>query len=392
MIKKLSLPPRIYILFISLSSLCSGILNTFGRFAVPALAPALLNLSLIGAAIWLAPYMEEPITALAWGVFIAGVAQLSMQMIALQRLRLLPRPSLNMQHPSVKRIMRLMLPAVLATSVVQVNLLVDTLIASLLMEGSISWLYLSDRFVELPVGLVAVALSTVLLPRLSRHYGLGQGDHFNRALTWGGSVVVIFAVPCLIGLFLLGDIILLALLQYREFSVFDTQMATASLYAYTVGLPAFMLAKILIAGLFARQKTKTLVKIAVIAMLINIVSNIALVAVWRFVGWEAEHAALALATSISGWLQCVLLYRAIRGEGYRLPFQLGAIAWQCIGAGVGMALMVWIVSPEFGVWELWSVAHRIFGLGLIVLLSASSYVALLYVFGLRWQTLRALEK
>lgn len=378
-----------YILFISLTALCAGVLNTYGRFAIPAFTPVLLNLVLIAAALWLAPHLDDPITALAWGVLIAGVAQLSVQVLALKKSGLLLMPRVDFSHPAVRRVMRLMVPAALATSVVQVNLLADTLIASLLAEGSISWLYLSDRFVELPVGVFAVALSTVLLPRLAKHSALGAGGQFNQTVSWGGSVVVVMAAPCMIGLIVLGEFIFISLVQYREFTATDVGMATASLMAYAIGLPAFMLAKVMSTALFARQDTRTPVRIAVVAMGVNIMLNISLVFVWRYAGWAAEHAALALATSVSSWLQCALLFRAVRRADYRVPPRLYRLVVQCVFAGLGMGVCLVALVPAADVWYGLDAGGRLLGLSGVVAGGAAAYVALLYTAGVRPRHLAA---
>ena len=372
-----------YIFFISATALCAGVLNTFGRFALPALAPALLNLSLIAAALWLAPYFDEPIHALAWGVFIAGVAQLGVHLIALKRLGLLPRPRIHLQHPAVKRVTNLMAPALLGSSVIQVNLLIDTVIASLLADGSISWLYLSDRFVELPVGLFAIALSVVLLPRLSQHHSTGDHSRFNDALSWGGGGVILLALPCFAGLVILGDALFATLLQYREFTDFDTRMAAASLTAYALGLPAFMLVKVLNAGLFARQDTRLPTRIAVIAMLANLAMNLAFLGVWRLAGWGAEHAALALATCLAAWLQCRLLYLGVKRKGYAIPADLWRTGRRCLIATAVMAAVLLAVTPDAAAWRAWTALERIAALFGLVAAGALIYAATLYAVGFR---------
>ena len=269
-----------YILFISLTSLAAGILNVFGRFALPALTPAVLNLAIIAAALWLAPLLEQPITALAWGVLLAGVLQLAIQLVALQGLGLLPKPTSGWRDRGVRRVLRLMSPAVFGASVVQINLLIDTIIASFLVAGSISWLYISDRFVELPVGLFGVALAVVLLPRLSRHYAAAHEARFRDTLAWGVTICWLLALPCLLGLILLAEPILITLVQYREFTATDTFFAGLSLIAYALGLPAFMFIKILGAGFFSRQNPSTPVKIALVAMFTNLSLNLFFVWLW----------------------------------------------------------------------------------------------------------------
>ena len=251
-----------YIFFISLTALIAGVLNVYGRFAVPAFTPVLLNLSLIIATVWVAPVMHEPITALAWGVLVAGCAQLLLQWLALRRTGLRLRLVWGFYDTRVRRVLRLMSPAMLGASIVQVNLLIDTVIASFLVAGSISWLYISDRFVELPVGLFGVAVATVLLVRLSAHFAAARRAAFGAALNWAASVGWLLALPCAVGLMLLAEPVLVALVQYQAFSVEDTAMARLSLIAYATGLPAFILVKTLNAGFFARLDTRLPVRTA----------------------------------------------------------------------------------------------------------------------------------
>ncbi|HIP69099.1 MAG TPA: murein biosynthesis integral membrane protein MurJ, partial [Chromatiales bacterium] len=229
-----------YVLFISLTALAAGILNSFGKFAVPAFTPVFLNLALIAAALWLAPRMENPVTALAWGVFIAGIVQLLFQLPALKKLGLIPRLRLNRDHPGVKKVLKLMLPALFGSSVAQINLLINTIIASFLVAGSISWLYFSDRFVELPLALFGVAIGTVILPQLSSQHSNGSSKDFSHTLDWGLRVGAIVALPAMLGLIFLAGPILATLLQYKAFTAHDTQMAAISLAAYSLGLPAFV--------------------------------------------------------------------------------------------------------------------------------------------------------
>ena len=193
-----------YLLFISLTALAAGILNSFNRFAVPAFAPVLLNLSMIGAALWLAPLMDEPVKALAWGVFVAGIAQLMLQLPALMRIGMLPRPRLRRAHEGVKKIMGLMAPALFGSSVAQINILINTLIASFLISGSISWLYYSDRFVELPLALFGVAIGTVILPKLSRDFSSESQEEFSATLNWALRLTLLLAIPAMIGLVVLA--------------------------------------------------------------------------------------------------------------------------------------------------------------------------------------------
>lgn len=366
-----------YILFISLTALAGGILNTYRNFAVPAFTPVLLNLSLIACAIWLAPHCQEPITALAAGVFIAGVAQLLFQFPYLIRLRLLPVPRFHRDREGVRRIMRLMLPTLFAVSITQINLLVDTLIASFLQTGSISWLYYSDRMVEFPLGVFGVALATVILPNLSADHANNSRESYSRTLTWALRWVWLISVPAAAGLAILSAPVLTTLFQYRAFTANDVIMASYSLMAYTVGLPAFILIKVLASAFFSRQDTRTPVKIGVIAMLANIVLNLALV-------FPLAHAGLALATSLSAFINAGLLYRYLRRDGY---YQSGA-GWgrymAVILAGItAMAVVLVALVPATDTWLAWTVYERAGQLLLWVAAGAGSYFAVLHLLGIR---------
>jgi len=214
-----------YILFISLTSLAGGVLNTYRKFAVPAFTPVLLNLSLISCAIWLAPGFSQPVTALAWGVLLGGILQLLFQFPFLLRLRLFPRPSFKRDREGVSRIVILLVPILFAVSITQINLLVDTIIASFLVTGSISWLYFSDRLVEFPLGVFGIALATVILPNLSEQHAKGSQESYSKTLDWALRWVFIIALPAAIGLILLAQPMLTTIFQYEQFSAHDVLMA-----------------------------------------------------------------------------------------------------------------------------------------------------------------------
>ncbi|MGM0552530.1 MAG: murein biosynthesis integral membrane protein MurJ [Pseudomonadota bacterium] len=373
-----------YLLFISLTAMAAGILNSIGRFAVPAFTPVFLNLALIAAALWLAPMFDEPIVALAWGVFVAGALQLAFQIPFLWRAGLLPRPRLRRAHEGVRRIIRLMLPAILGTSVVQINLLVDTLIASFLAAGSISWLYFGDRFVELPLALFGIAIGTVILPRLSRQYNQADPAAFGRTLDWALRLAMLVALPSMVGLIVLAVPILATLIQYQAFTQFDTWMTAMALAAYALGLPGFILIKVLAPGFFARQDTRTPVKIAIIAMLWNMVLNGAFVLPWYLSGLPGAHAGLALATSASAYINAGLLYRGLIREGIYQPGPgLARLRFGLPAALVVMAaVLVWL-SPAFGQWTEWSVSARLLGLAGLIVAGVGSLGASLWVAGMR---------
>lgn len=371
-----------YILFISLTALAGGILNTWRRFAVPAFTPVLLNLSLIGCALWLAPRLEEPVMALAMGVLIAGVVQLLFQIPFLLRLRLLPLPRFHRDREGVNRIMKLLLPTLFAVSITQINLLVDTLIASFLQDGSISWLYYSDRLVEFPLGVFGVALATVILPNLSADYANASRESYSRTLAWALRLVFLIAIPAAAGLILLAAPILSTLFQYRAFTEMDVTMAARSLMAYAIGLPGFILIKILSSAFFSRQDTRTPVKAGVIAMLCNIVLNLLLV-------FPLAHVGLALATSLSAYVNCGLLYLYLRRQGIYQPVGDAARHLLRIAAAVaGMALALALV-PDMDEWSAWHAWQRAGQLALWVIFGVVSYFAVLFLSGLRRRDITA---
>ncbi len=372
-----------YIFFISLVSFAAGILNTYGRFGAPAFAPVLLNVVLIAAAWWLAPHMAQPVVALAWGVLVAGLAQLLFLLPALKRIGLLPRPRWGRRDPGVRRIMKLMLPAIFGSSVVQINLLFDTLIASFLVTGSVSWLYYSDRLVEFPLGVFGVALGTVLLPSLSRHHARQDVDGFTTTLDWALRWVFIMGLPAAVGLFFLAGPLLSTLFQYGAFSVHDAEMARLSLMAYTLGLPGFMLVKVLAPGFYARQDTRTPVRVGVIAMLANMGLNVAFVV--PMVMWEltGPHLGLALATSLSAYLNAGLLYRHLQREGLYRPGPGWGGLWLKLLLANGLMAVLLLVVPTLTEWSQWGSALRALSLAGWVGAGGLVYLLALYLQGLR---------
>jgi len=336
-----------YLLFISLVSFAAGVLNSYGRFSVPAFAPVLLNVTLIGAAVWVAPSMEQPVVALAWGVFIAGILQLALLVYALKRLGLMPKPRWGFRDKGVRRILRLMMPAIFGSSVVQINLLFDTLIASFLVTGSVSWLYFSDRMVEFPLGVFAIALSTVILPSLSHSHADGNRDEFKYTLDWALRWACLIGMPAAIGLFLLAGPVLSTLFEYDRFGAQDVYLSSLSLMGYAFGLPAFMMVKVLAPGFYSRQDTRTPVRIGVIAMLANMLLNIAFVVPMVLWGITGPHAGLAIATSLAAYLNAGMLYRSLyRQDVYRpQPGWGGFLLRVALGNGVMALLLYWLVAP-----------------------------------------------
>lgn len=368
-----------YLLLISLTAFASAILNSYDKFAIPALTPALLNVALIGAAVLLSPYLARPEVALAVGVLIAGVAQLVFQLPALARLRLLPVPKLNPQHEGVRRVMTLMIPALFGVSVSQINLLLDTFIASLLVSGSVSWLYFSDRLVELPLGIFGIAIATVVLPSLSRKHADKSLTEFAAMLDWALRMVLLIAIPASLALILLAQPLIITLFQGQNFSVDDVGKVTSSLQAYTLGLVAFMSIKIFAPGYYSRQDTRTPVRIGILAMVANMVLNILLVFVLDF-----AHTGLALATSLAAILNASLLLAGlIRQDVFRFQAGWPLFLLRMLLANVLMCAFLWLVAGDWRAWLDWSLWMRIGWLSVLTFGGLAIYVLSLYVSGVR---------
>ncbi|MFT4563863.1 MAG: putative peptidoglycan lipid II flippase [Gammaproteobacteria bacterium] len=368
-----------YLLFISITALFGSLLNTYGRFAIPALTPALLNVALIGCALYLAPHLDQPVMALAVGVFIGGIAQFLVQFAAVVRLGVLQRIRINFAHPGVRKILLLMGPAMFGVSVAQINLLIDTVIASLLETGSISWLYYSDRLMEFPLGVFGIALATVVLPNLSRHHANGDETGYSETLDWALRLTLLIALPAAIGLALLAEPMLSTLFQYRAFDERDVVMAGRSLMAYSTGLTAFILVKILAPGFYAKQDTRTPVRIGVIALCSNVVLNIIFV-------FPLAHAGLALATSLAAFINAALLLRALRNHGFYKP-ESGWTAYfvKLVAACLIMSTVIVSLNSDQPVWSAADVVTRARMLGMLIAAGGAAYFVSVFAFGIRIQ-------
>lgn len=373
-----------YIFFIALVAFAGGILNSFHQFAIPAFTPVLLNICLIASIFFLAPYFDEPLMALAWGVALAGAAQLLLQFPFLLKLGLMPVPRIKRGHEGVKKIIRLMIPAIFGSSVAQINLLLDTVIASFLVTGSVTWLYYSDRLLEFPLGVLGIAIATVILPTLSQQHARQSGEQFNQTLNWALRLVTIITIPACVGLFIMAAPILASLFEYGKFTASDTYFASLSLMAYMLGLPALIVIKILAPGYYARQDTRTPVKFGIIAMVCNMLMNIAFVVPLVMMDYEAPHVGLALATSLSAYINAMLLYSGLRNNGIFTP-QAGWLAWifRTIIASTAMAATVLWLNPDAIQWSSWSLMQRLGNLFFIIMTAAVTYFVLLWLQGLR---------
>ncbi|MFK7859465.1 MAG: murein biosynthesis integral membrane protein MurJ [Granulosicoccus sp.] len=371
-----------YLFFVSLVAYCGSMLNTFGKFAIPSFTPVLLNICMIAAALVFSSHFDVPIIALAWGVFAAGLAQLLLQAPFLRQIGLLPRPRWGCKHSGVRRILKLMAPAILGSSVAQINLLLDTIIASFLAVGSLSWLYYSDRLMEFPLGLLGVTLGTVILPRLSREHSRDTQDDFRKTLDWALRLVFILGLPSAIALMILAEGMLMTLFGYGQFSAEDARMASYSLVAYSLGLPAFLLIKIFAPAFFARQNTRTPVRIGIVALISNMAYNLMFVLPMIWLDFIAPHTGLALASSLSAWQQAIMLYRELAKEDiYRLSAGLGVFALKAIP---GMAALTLIMVAGAGIdWSTFDAMGRLTRLLAIMAGSAVVFAIVLMISGIR---------
>lgn len=366
-----------YLFFISLVALAAGVLNTHGRFGAAAFTPVLLNLSLIGAALWLAPRLDRPVVGLAWGVFVAGVVQLMFQIPFLRRIGMLPRPRVGPLHDGVKRVLRLMLPAIFGVSVAQVNLLVNTLLASFLVTGSVSWLYYADRLMEFPLGVFGIALATVILPSLSEKHSAASREEFSHLLDWGLRWVFIIGVPASAALVVLAGPMLATLFHFGAFAAHDVEMSARALVAFAAGLLGFTLVKVLAPGFYARQDTRTPMRIGVVALCVNI--GLSLLLVFPF-----AHTGLAAAISVAAFVNAGLLFFGL----YRRAVYRALPGWPVffLRIGIATAAMVAIVGWGADGLETWLATPplaRALRLAFWILAGTLVYGAVLLLIGMR---------
>jgi putative peptidoglycan lipid II flippase len=372
-----------YLLLISLTGFAGAILNSYGHFAAPAMTPIFLNLTLIGSALLLSPLFAQPTLALAWGVLLAGLIQLMFQLPFLIHLKLVPRPRLRPAHEGVRKVLMLMLPVMFSVSVGQINLLLDTVLAtSIDGDGSVSWLYYSDRLMELPLGIFGIAIATVILPALSRMHSSGTSGDFSATLEWGLRTILVLGVPACVALVVLAEPLVITLYQRGQFGVASVLPTARSLQAYALGLLAFMAIKILATAWFARQDTRTPVRIGVIAMVCNMVLNLALIL-------PLAHVGLALATSLAAFLNAGLLLRGLLQQRV-LVFASGwwAHVSRVLVASSILAAVLMLLAQDSAAWFGWSDLRRTAMLGLLCTAGGLGYVLALLALGLRPAHLR----
>lgn len=331
-----------YLLFMSLTAFASSILNSYGSFSTPAFAPVLLNITMIAGAWWLTPYMAEPIMALGWAVVVAGILQLVIQIPELWRKNLLIPPKIDFKHEGVDRIMKLMLPALFGVSVTQINLLLNTIWASFMQDGSVSWLYSAERMTELPLGLIGVAIGTVILPSLSARHAEQDQSKFRGMIDWAAKVIMLVGVPASIALFMLSTPIIQALFQRGQFTVEDTQMTAMALQCMSAGVISFMLIKVFAPGFYAQQDTKTPVRVGLMAVAANAILNVIFIGFFKLIDWQAEHMALALASSGSALVNAGMLYFYLhKRDIYRFGAHWKKLFLQFALANITMIAALW---------------------------------------------------
>lgn len=369
-----------YLMLISLTALAGGVLNSYGRFAVPAATPVILNLCLISAV-----FIDgESVRVLAIAVFVAGVIQLGFQLPWLAQIGLWPRPRWGWSDLRVRRIVRLMGPIVLGSSVAQVSLLLDTIIASLLFAGSLSWLYYADRLMEFPLGIFSIALATVILPSLSAEHVAKSAERFSATLDWALRLLVLIGLPATAGLILLAGPLVSTLFQHGEFSLHDLDMTRWSLMAYAFAFLGISSVKVLVPAFYSRQETSVPVRYAIISLLSGMAISLTIVGISVWQGWTAPHVGLACATSASSLLNAGLLYRRLRRDQiYRPGREWGRYWLRVLVALATMSALLWFMSGSLDSWSEALLHERVLRLFIIMLASASSYFGVLLLLGVR---------
>lgn len=375
-----------YLMLISLTALAGAVLNSFGRFAVPAFTPVILNICLIGTVF----VDAESVRVLAIGVFIAGIVQLLFQLPWLGRLHLWPRPRWGGKDLRVRRIVKLMAPIVFGSSVAQISLLLDTVIASMLFAGSLSWLYYADRLMEFPLGIFSIAVATVILPSLSAQHVAQSTARFSQTLDWALRVLLLLGVPATAGLILLAGPLVSTLFLHGQFSLRDLDMTRWALMAYAFAFLGISLVKVLVPAFYARQQTGIPVRYGVISLVLGMVTSLCLVGLGLWFEWTAPHVALACATSASSLLNAGLLYRRLRRDGVYVP----GPGWGVYLARLGIALatmvvVVWFLAGSLESWTTVRLHERMVRLAVLVAASVASYFAVLWIGGLRVSHFRA---
>lgn len=366
-----------YLMLISLTGMAGAILNTYGYFGVPAFTPVFLNISMIACALYLSPYCAVPVVGLAWGVLIAGIVQLLFQIPFLYRRDLLIKPQLHRNDEGVKKVLRLMVPALFGVSVAQINLLIDTIFASFLQVSSVTWLYYTDRMVDFPLGVFGVAIATVILPHLSRRQAEQNKESFSQALDWGLRLLLLIGIPAGLGLAMFAMPAIATCFAYGKYTAFDVLQTQKSLITLAIGVPGFMMVKVLASGFYACQNIKTPVKIGALAMLVNSILCAVLI-------FPMQHAGLTLASSIASYVNCgVLLVLLVRRKIFQLQPGWGRFLLQLFLANTAVAVYLLVNGTDVNTWMTWARLARFGWLLGHIMVATLIYVVSLGICGMR---------
>lgn len=366
-----------YILFISLASMIGGVLNTWGLFSIPSFTPTILNLVFIFFVVFLRVHFDPPILTLAWATFVGGLLQLCFQLPYLKKIDMLVLPKFDFNNKAVWRVIKLMGPAIFALSISQISMVINTIYASFLPSGSISWMYYADRLMEFPTGVLGVALGTILLPSLSKHACSGNKENFSKILDWGIRLCLLLALPATVGLGLLSKELTMTLFMHGKFNMHDAIMTSYALIAYSVGLLGLILVKVLAPGFYANQDIKTPVKIALFVLACTQLMNLA------FIG-PLKHAGLSLSIGLSACINAASLCYLLIKKGYYSP----NVGWAKFLFKLSIAVLMMAVGIEFAIHLLpvnfiGNMAYRIVSLIIVILIAAICYFGALFLLGFR---------
>jgi len=366
-----------YILFISLSSLVATILNTWNYFSVPAFAPSFLNISMICFALFVSPYFYPPVLVLAWAVVLGGILQLGYQLPYLKKVGMLVLPRLDLRHTGVWQVMKQMVPAIFGVSVSQISLIINTIFASFLVSGSVSWIYYADRLMEFPAGVLGVALGTILLPTLAKSFFIGNNDEYSRLIDWGLRLCFLLALPSTLALWIIAKPLTVALFQYGNFSTFDALMTQHALMSYSIGLIGSIIVKVLAPGFYSRKNIQTPVKIAVITLIMTQLMNLIFIT-------SLQHVGLSLSIGLGACLNASLLYWQLRKQKIFYP-QPGWLLFICklLVAAFIMCVALLMVLGLMPPWDSGGMVYRLFRLSIVVLVGTGSYFSVLALLGFR---------
>jgi putative peptidoglycan lipid II flippase len=378
-----------YLFFVSLTSLFAGVLNSHGRFVIPAATQVVMNLVLIVAALFFAARSENPGLVLAIGVFVSGALQVLFQLPSVARLKLLAWPRWRPALEGVRRIGRLMVPGIVGSSMAQISLLIDTQIATFLITGSVSWLYYADRLMEFPLGVFSIALATVILPGLSAHHAAKSAAQFTQTLDWALRLTVLLASPAAVGLLFFAGPLTATVFGYGRFDVDSVRMASYALMAYSWGLLGFSLVKVLAPGFYARQDTRRPVRMALTALACSMGLNVAVVLPAASLGFPLPHVLLATSTCIGAAINSALLWRGLKQAGVFQPSSLWPrFLLRVVAANVAMAGVLLLVGGQVDAWMAMPFAERILRCGGGIAAGAAVYFATLFALGMRHRDLR----